>query len=67
MPAASQLPGRGHTVVDDAPVLNQKEGQEALNRSPELCFKLTYRYLLKAGHVPGDTWGGANFGPSGII
>ena len=28
-------------------------------------LKLTYRYLLKAGHVPGDTWGGANFGPRG--
>ena len=24
-------------------------------------------YLLKAGHVPGDTWGGANFGPWCII
>ena len=28
----------------------------ALNHSPEFCIKLTYRYLLKAGHVPGDTW-----------
>ena len=36
-------------------------GPNALNRSPEFCLKLTYRYLLKAGHVPGDTWGGANF------
>ena len=26
-----------------------------LNRSPEFCLKITYRYLLKAGHVPGDT------------
>ena len=30
-------------------------------------FKLTYRYLFKAGHVPSDTWGGANFGSMGII
>ena len=29
----------------------------ALNRSPEFCLKLTYRNLLKADHVPGDTWG----------
>ena len=46
---------------------NEQEGQVALNRSPELCLKLTYRYLLKADHVPCDTWGGAIFGPSGII
>ena len=39
----------------------------ALNRSPEFCLKLTYRYLLKADHVTDDTWGGANFGPRGII
>ena len=38
----------------------KQEGQVALNRSPEL-------YLLKAGHVPGDTWGLATFGPRGII
>ena len=44
-----------------------QEGQEALNRSLEFCLKLTYRYLLKAGHVPDDTWGGANFGTRGII
>ena len=25
----------------------------ALNRLPEFCLKLTYRYLLKAGNVPG--------------
>ena len=31
----------------------------ALNRSPEFCLKLTYRYLLKAGHAPVDTWGEA--------
>ena len=39
----------------------------ALNHSPEFCLKLTYRYLLKAGHVRDDTWGGANYGPRGII
>ena len=37
----------------------------ALNRSPEFCQKLTY--LLKADHVPCDTWGKAIFGPRGII
>ena len=42
--------------------LLQQEGQEALNRSPEFCLNLTYRYRLKAGHDPGDTWGGTNFG-----
>ena len=36
----------------------------ALNSSPEFGLKLTYWYLLKAGHVPGDTWGGANFAQS---
>ena len=44
-----------------------QEGQVALNRSPEFCLKLKYRNLLKADHVPGDTWGGAIFGPKGII
>ena len=29
----------------------------ALNRSPEFCLKLKNRYLLKAGHFPGDTRG----------
>ena len=33
----------------------------------EVCLKLTYRYLFKADHVPGDTWSGAFFGPRGII
>ena len=47
--------------------MKQEEGQVALNRSPEFCLKLTYRYLLKADQVPGDTWGGALFGPKGII
>ena len=28
-------------------------------RSPEICLKLTYRYLLRADHVPDDT--GAKF------
>ena len=65
----------------DVNVLKQG-GQEALNRSPEFCLKFTNRYLLKAGHVPGDTWGGAMlktdhvpgdtwggayFGPRGIL
>ena len=36
-----------------------------LNRSPELCSKLTCRYLLKADHVPGDTWGRAVIGIKG--
>ena len=49
------------------PQIPEQEGQVAINRSPEFCLKLTYRYVLKAGHVPGDTWGGANFGPRGII
>ena len=39
----------------------------AQNCSPEFCLKLPYRYLLKACHVPGDTWGRADFGPRGII
>ena len=39
----------------------------ALNGSPEFCLKLTYRYLLKVGRVPGDTWGRVNFGPKSII
>ena len=38
----------------------------ALKRSPEFCLKLihVYRYLLKAGHFPGDTCGG-HFWPQG--
>ena len=32
--------------------------------SPEFCLKLVW-YLFKAGYVPGDTWGGANFGHKG--
>ena len=36
-----------------------------LNHSPEFCLKLTYRYLLQAGHVSGDTCDGANFWPQG--
>ena len=39
----------------------------ALNRSSKFCLTLTYRYMLKAGHVPGDTWGRADFGRRGII
>ena len=36
----------------------KQEGQVALNPSHEFCLKLTYRYMLKAGHVPCDTWVG---------
>ena len=39
----------------------------ALNRSPKFCLKLTYRYLLKAGNVPGDTLVGDNFNSRCII
>ena len=40
---------------------HKQEGQEVINRSPEFCLKITYRYLLEAGDVPGDTWGGVNW------
>ena len=46
---------------------HEQEGQMAFNRSPEFCLELTYRYLLKADHVPGDTWGRAIVSPRGII
>ena len=36
----------------------------ALKRSPEICLELIYRYLLKAGHLPGDTCCG-HFWPHG--
>ena len=36
----------------------------ALNRSPEFCLKLTYRYLMKADHVHCDSCGRA-FLPQG--
>ena len=39
----------------------------ALNGSPEICLKLKKRYLLKADHVPGDTWGRGIFGPRGQL
>ena len=29
----------------------------ALNRSSEFCLKPTYRNLLKADYVTGNTWG----------
>ena len=29
--------------------------------SPEFSLKLTYMYLLKSVHLPGDTWAGVNF------
>ena len=35
-----------------ASIVFKQEGQAALKRSPEFCLKLTYRYLLKADHVP---------------
>ena len=44
-----------------------QEGQVALNRSPGLYIYIYIcRYLLKAGYVPGDTWGRTTFGPKGI-
>ena len=46
---------------------DKREGQVVLNRSLEFCLKLRYRYMLKADHVPGNTWGGASFGTRGII
>ena len=46
--------------------ISEQEGQVALSRSPEF-FQRLHRYLLKAGHVHGDTWGRADFGPRGII
>ena len=39
----------------------------ALNRSPEFCLKPTYRYLLKADNVPGDTRGGNIFPPGAFF
>ena len=39
----------------------------ALNRSPEFCLKVTYRYLLKGGHALVDNGGGAFLGPMGIL
>ena len=56
-----------HPVQKFLTVFHKQEGQVTLNGSPELCLNLTYRYLLKAGHVPGNTWSGAIFGPRGII
>ena len=54
-------------IMTLASTVFKQEGQVALNCSPEFCLKLTYRYLLKAGHAPVDTWGEANFRPRGII
>ena len=42
----------------------KQEGQVALKHSPEFCLKVTYRYLLKADHVPGDP-GAWPFWPQG--
>ena len=38
--------------------MKKQEGQGALNCSPEFFFKANI-YLLKAGHVSGDTLGQA--------
>ena len=72
MPQSAFHPGlHGLPIILFTGFLNicctKQEGQVAQNRSPEFCLKLTYWYLLKAGHVPGDSWDGANFGPRGII
>ena len=32
----------------------KQEDQVALNRSPEFCLNVTYRYLLNAGHSSDD-------------
>ena len=50
-------------VVSEMKILTDFVLTRGLNRSLEFCLKLTYRYLLKAGHVPGHAWDGANFGP----
>ena len=47
--------------------INQQEGQVALNHSPEFCLKLTYRNLLKADHVPGDTLGKPFLAPRALF
>ena len=39
----------------------------ALNHSPEFCSKLTCRNLLKADHVPGDTWGMSFLAPRALF
>ena len=52
--------------VFSSTVLKQ-EGQVALNLSPEFCLKLTYSYLLKADHVPGDTWDRNIFAPGAVF
>ena len=46
-----------HRVLNLQMLILKQEGQMALNRSPMFCLNLTYRNLLKADHVPGDTWG----------
>ena len=62
------LPGlTQYKAEDKVSCLRKQEGQLALNRSPEFWVTLTYRYLMKARHVPGDTLGRAYFGPRGMI
>ena len=50
-------------ICDGVPSTEQ-EGQVVLKPSPEFCLKLTYRYLYKADHVPGDP-GAWPFWPQG--
>ena len=38
-----------------------------INRSSAFGLKLSNRNLMNADYVPGDNWGGAIFGPRGII
>ena len=45
-------------MVQTISIKKTQEDQVVINRSPEL-----YMYLLKAGHIPGDTLGTATFSP----
>ena len=61
------VPAFIHTLASDQGfdyLLVKQEGQVTLKRSPEFCLRLTYRYLLKADHVPGDPGAGL-FWPHG--
>ena len=45
----------GRTVVQKLlTVYRKQKGKVSLNHSSAFYFKLTYWYLLKADHVPGD-------------
>ena len=50
-------------IILTVPMIDIQRGQVAIYRSPEFCLKLTYRYLLKADHVPGNIWSGAILSP----